>query len=76
MRSSRAATGAPAWATRCWRSSGWPATAAEFGDPLRAGELVLSGALGPMVGVRAGDTVTVEISGLGAVGAYFGTGER
>jgi 2-keto-4-pentenoate hydratase len=50
-------------------------TAAEFGDPLRAGELVLSGALGPMVVVQPGDEVQVEISGLGAVGASFGTGE-
>lgn len=47
-------------------------TAAEFGDPLRAGELVLSGALGPMVAVAPGDRVRVEISGLGAVGASFG----
>jgi 2-keto-4-pentenoate hydratase len=51
-------------------------TAAEFGDPLRAGELVLSGALGPMVVVQPGDRVQVEISGLGAVHASFGTGER
>jgi len=50
-------------------------TAAEFGDPLRAGELVLSGALGPMVVVQPGDEVKVEISGLGAVGASFGTGD-
>lgn len=43
-------------------------TAAEFGDPLRAEEIVLSGALGPMVDVHPGDRVRVEISGLGAVG--------
>ena len=48
-------------------------TAAEFGDPLRAGELVLSGALGPMVDVHPGDRVRVEISGLGAVSVTFGT---
>ena len=48
-------------------------TAAEFGDPLRSGELVLSGALGPMVAVAAGDRVRVQISGLGAVGVVFGT---
>jgi len=49
--------------------------AARFGDPLRAGELVLSGALGPMVSVADGDEVRVEISGLGAVSVSFGTGE-
>ena len=48
-------------------------TAAEYGDPLRAGELILSGALGPMVEVHPGDQVQVTISGLGAVGASFGT---
>ena len=51
-------------------------TAAEFGDPLRAGEIVLSGALGPMVDVHPGDQVRVEISGLGAVSVAFGAGER
>jgi 2-keto-4-pentenoate hydratase len=48
-------------------------TAAGFGDPLRAGEVVISGALGPMVDVHPGDRVRVEISGLGAVGVAFGT---
>jgi len=47
-------------------------TAAGLGDPLRAGELVLSGALGPMVVAQPGDQVRVEISGLGAVGVSFG----
>jgi len=47
-------------------------TAAEFGDPPRAGEIVLSGALGPMVEVHPGDRVRVEISGLGAVSVAFG----
>jgi 2-keto-4-pentenoate hydratase len=48
-------------------------TAAAFGDPLRAGELVLSGALGPMAPVEPGDRVRVEISGLGSVAVTFET---
>jgi 2-keto-4-pentenoate hydratase len=38
------------------------ATAIEVGDPLRAGEIVLAGALGPMVTLTPGDYV-VEIDG-------------
>ncbi|MCG7203675.1 2-keto-4-pentenoate hydratase [Streptomyces arenae] len=46
-------------------------TAHAFGDPLRAGQVVLSGALGPMAVVTAGDRVHAEISGLGTVSATF-----
>jgi 2-keto-4-pentenoate hydratase len=46
-------------------------TAAHYGDPLNAGEVVLSGALGPMVAVTPGDEVSVEISGLGPVSVRF-----
>lgn len=50
----------------------WLATTArDFGDPLRAGEIVLSGALGPMVGVSPGDTFAAEVSGVGRVSATF-----
>lgn len=47
-------------------------TAREFGSPLRAGQVVLSGALGPMVSVGAGDEVTAHISTLGSVSVRFG----
>ncbi|TMR91650.1 2-keto-4-pentenoate hydratase [Nonomuraea basaltis] len=46
-------------------------TARDFGDPLRAGQVVLSGALGPMVAVSPGVTVRAEISVLGTVTVTF-----
>ncbi|MGY1821005.1 2-keto-4-pentenoate hydratase [Geodermatophilus sp. SYSU D00079] len=46
-------------------------TAVEVGDPLRAGQVVLSGALGPMVATPPGSVVTAEISTLGTVTATF-----
>jgi 2-keto-4-pentenoate hydratase len=45
--------------------------AAELGDPLRAGQVVLSGALGPMVPVRPGAVVTAVVTSLGSVTATF-----
>jgi 2-keto-4-pentenoate hydratase len=46
-------------------------TAVAVGRPLRAGEVVLSGALGPMVPVAAGETYTATLSGLGDVRVSF-----
>ncbi len=46
-------------------------TAREFGDPLRAGQVILSGALGPMAATPPGARVRAEISGLGSVTATF-----
>ncbi|MBK3572926.1 fumarylacetoacetate hydrolase family protein [Streptomyces sp. MBT65] len=50
-------------------------TAREFGDPLRAGQVVLSGALGPLVPTPPGVTVRAEMSGLGTVTATFSANE-
>ncbi len=44
-----------------------------FGEPLRAGQVILSGALGPMRPLHPGATVTAAISGLGTVTASFTT---
>jgi 2-keto-4-pentenoate hydratase len=46
-------------------------TAYGFGTPLRAGDVVLSGALGPMVPVRPGETYTARMSGVGDVRVAF-----
>ena len=42
----------------------------DLGDPLRAGQIVLSGALGPMRAVRPGAAVTASLTGLGSVSVH------
>lgn len=44
---------------------------AKLGTPLKAGEIILSGALGPMATVEAGDTFTAVFSQLGSVSVSF-----
>ncbi|MEJ0024918.1 MAG: fumarylacetoacetate hydrolase family protein [Rhizomicrobium sp.] len=43
-------------------------TLARRGEPLKIGDVLLTGALGPMVPIRDGDEVSAQIGGLGRVG--------
>jgi 2-keto-4-pentenoate hydratase len=43
----------------------------DMGVSLKAGDIVLSGALGPMVAISAEDTFWVEIIGVGTVSVRF-----
>lgn len=48
-------------------------TLAERGEPLKAGDILLAGALGPMVTLKSGDQVRAEIAGIGACSfSYIG----
>jgi len=46
-------------------------TMAKLGTPIQAGEVILSGALGPMALVSAGDTFVANFNGLGSVSVNF-----
>jgi 2-keto-4-pentenoate hydratase len=51
-------------------------TAASFGNPLRAGQIILSGALGPMSPAPPGTQIRAEITSLGDVSATFSPKEN
>lgn len=48
-------------------------TLAERGEPLKAGDILLAGALGPMVALTPGDHVEARIAGIGSCSFTYGS---
>lgn len=61
-----AALGSPINAV-CWLAN----TLGSLGISLKAGEVILSGALGPLVDVNGGDSIRMTLGGIGSVSARF-----
>ena len=49
-------------------------TLAERGEPLKAGDIVLAGALGPMATLTPGDVVHARVAGIGECGFTYAKG--
>lgn len=49
-------------------------TLAERGEPLKAGDILLAGALGPMVALKAGDHVVADVGSIGRCSFTFNKG--
>src|SRR3546814_19405238 len=50
-------------------------TLASRGEPLRAGDIVLSGSLGPMVAIKTGDHGRIRVGGVGTTAEGRRVGE-
>jgi 2-keto-4-pentenoate hydratase len=56
-----------------FEAAAWLAsTLSRAGDPLKAGDIILTGALGPMVALAPGDSVVARIGGLGSASFSYG----